>query len=90
MSTIKKLKYRASGLVISASLVMIFLAGCDDTINVTNGSGQPVGLMVDGQDSGGLVNDRSFISAASPISVGMLSSSPQSNEDSPTTVRPSI
>jgi len=47
---------------------------------VTNSSGQAVGLMVDGQDSSGVVNDRGFVSSASAIGVGTLNLATQSNE----------
>lgn len=80
MTTINEIKYRTGGLAIGAFLTISFLTGCSDTVNVANGSGQPAGLMVDGQDSSGPFNDRGFVSTASAIGVGALSSSPQSNE----------
>jgi len=61
-------------------IAVFFMAGCSDTVNISNGSGQPVGLLVDGQDSGGQFSDRSFITTAASIGVGELSASPQSNE----------
>jgi len=61
-------------------LIILLLAGCNDTINVTNGSGQAVGLMVDGQESSGVINDRSFVSNVPAIGVGALSPATQSNE----------
>ena len=79
MSTFKHIKCHASVFLIGVLPVILFLAGCD-TINVINGSGQPVGVMVDGQDSGGQINDRTVISAASAIGVGGLSASSQTNE----------
>lgn len=79
MSTINTIKYHARAFVIGLFPTLMFLAGCD-TINVINGSGHPVGVMVDGQDSGGQINDRTVISAASAIGVGGLSASPQTNE----------
>ena len=69
MSTINTITCHARAFAIGALPVMMFLAGCD-TINVINGSGQPVGVMVDGQDSGGQINDRTVISSASAIGVG--------------------
>jgi hypothetical protein len=80
MSAIKKIEYLVSGLMIGVFLIIIFLAGCEDTVKVGNGSGQPVGLMVDGNDSGGQFNDRGLISTASAVSVGKLNASPRSNE----------
>lgn len=60
--------------------VIFLMAGCSDTVNISNGSGQPAGLLVDGQDSGGPFSDRSFITTAASIGVGELSAAPQSNE----------
>ncbi|HMS85546.1 MAG TPA: hypothetical protein PKD12_18040 [Nitrospira sp.] len=80
MLVITPIKCRASALALGILPVVLFLTGCNDTVNVVNGSGQPVGLLVDGQDSGGQLNDRAFVSAASPLNVGQLSSSPQTNE----------
>ncbi len=65
---------------IGALSIIILTIGCGDTINVSNGSGQPVGLLVDGQDASGPFSDRSFISTAAAIGVGTLSTSLQSNE----------
>ena len=79
MSTINTITCDARAFAIGVFPVLIFLAGCY-TINVINGSGQPVGVMVDGQDSGSQINDRTVISAASAIGVGGLSASPQTNE----------
>jgi hypothetical protein len=81
MSIVQKNMTFTKGLkVIAFQFSFLLLAGCNDTINVTNGSGQPVGLMADGQDSSGIVNDRSYISTATAINIGALSLSTQSNE----------
>jgi hypothetical protein len=81
MFTDKKNMSFIKGVSILVFQFTIFLiAGCDDTVNVTNSSGQPMGLMVDGQDSSGVLNDRGFVSSASAIGVGALSLAPQANE----------
>jgi uncharacterized protein YcfL len=81
MSIVQKNMTFTKGLkVVAFQLSILLLTGCNDTINVTNGSGQAVGLMADGQDSSGIVNDRSYISAATAINIGALSLSTQSNE----------
>ena len=79
MSMIKTIQCHARAFIIGVFPLLMLLTGCD-TINVINGSGQPVGVMVDGQDSGGQINDRTVISAASAIGVGGLSASSQTNE----------
>lgn len=72
---------RHSIVAIAALSAMLSLTGCaGDTVNVANGSGQSIGLMVDGQDAGGVVNDRAFIAAGPGIGVGTLSPAPVSNE----------
>jgi len=63
-----------------AGPIAFLLSACGDTVTISNGSGQPVGLLVDGQDSGGRVDDRAFTSPASPIAVGALTAASQSNE----------
>ena len=52
----------------------------EDTVNVTQSSGNEIGLMVDGQDINGFVNDKKFISNNTNINVGKLKLATESNE----------
>lgn len=78
---LERLSRHASAMFAALCLVAS-LSGCvvGDTVNVTSGSGQPNGLLVDGQDATGVFNDRSVISNGTSIGVGALSAAPQSNE----------
>lgn len=80
MPTLKNNGSYARTVMMASVPFMIAMTGCTDTITVINGSGQPVGVMVDGQNAGSQLNDRTFTSGASPINVGDMSTSPQSNE----------
>ena len=81
MFTVPKKRSFIKGLsILVCQFIILLLTGCNDTVNVTNSSGQAVGLMVDGQDSSGVVNDRGFVSSASAIGVGTLNLATQSNE----------
>jgi len=76
-------------LVFALQLIFLMLVGCydiknkvkkNDIVNVRNGSGNAIGLMVDGQDVAGSVNDSAHISTNTAIDVGELSLSSQTNE----------
>ena len=56
--------------------VIIITLGCGDKVNISNSAGNEHGLLVDGQNSGGHVNDRKRVSASTEIDVGELDSSP--------------
>jgi hypothetical protein len=58
----------------------VFLSGCGDQLNIGNGSGADVGILLDGQDSAGAVNDRGFVTVAAALGVGKISSGAASNE----------
>lgn len=80
MPTLKKNRAYARTVMMVSLPFMVAMSGCTDTIAVINGSGQPVGLLVDGQNGSNQLNDQAFTSGASPINVGDLSLSTQSNE----------
>ena len=63
-----------------ALLMLLFGCAKEDKINVTNSSSNATGLIVDGQDSTGVVNDRYFASTNTTIHVGQLSLSTETNE----------
>ena len=60
--------------------MLSFVAGCGDIVTITNTSGNPVGLLVDGQSGNKQVNDFTVITNSSIAGVGQLSGSPSSNE----------
>ena len=61
-------------------LLIVFLSfGCDKVI-LGNSAGHEHGLLVDGQNSSGHVNDRSRVSAATTIDVGELDASASTND----------
>jgi hypothetical protein len=45
-----------------------------DTLTLSSGSGSPIGVLVDGQDASGAVNDRGFITNGTSVGVGSLTS----------------
>jgi len=57
-------------------VLLLFSLSCD-TVNVSNGSGNENGLLVDGQDSAGVISDRGFVNTATAIAVGSLSAGAQ-------------
>ncbi len=61
-------------------LFCLISASFQDIITIANGSGQPVGIIVDGQDEAGALNDRAFITATTLVGVGKLTASSQVNE----------
>jgi len=54
------------------ALVAFTVLGCQDTLQISGGSGNEVGVLVDGQDSAGAVNDRGFLTSAASVGVGNL------------------
>jgi hypothetical protein len=54
-------------------LASLCLAGCGDQLNISNGAGSEVGLLLDGQDSSGTVDDRGFVTTAAALGVGKIS-----------------
>ncbi|MBT8438676.1 MAG: hypothetical protein KJO91_03035 [Gammaproteobacteria bacterium] len=69
----------AFGILVTSAL-LLSLAGCADKLVISNRSGNDVGFLVDGQDSGGSFNDRGFLTGVDFVSVGELTASPSSNE----------
>jgi hypothetical protein len=65
---------------VSIAVACVWLAACQDRVNLANGSGSETGVLVDGQDSAGAVNDRGFLTTAQSVEVGKLSASGASNE----------
>jgi hypothetical protein len=61
-------------------VVALATAGCADTIHLVNGSGNEVGLLLDGQDGGGSFSDRGVLTTAANVGVGSLTASAASNE----------
>ena len=65
---------------ITLSLAVILVFGCDDKVNIVNGSGNEQGLLVDGANSSGHVNDRKRVSTSTSIDVGKLEASSSTND----------
>jgi hypothetical protein len=70
------------------TLAVLAAAGCQDTLQISGGSGNEVGAIVDGQDSGGTVNDRGFLTVAASVGVGNLSAGPTNESVGFTNRRP--
>ena len=66
-------------MAITIGMLMWTVAGCD-TLRLGNTSGDQAGLLVDGQDANGPVNDRGFLANGTSRTVGRLSESSSSNE----------
>ncbi|MFN0103605.1 MAG: hypothetical protein ACKV2U_16130 [Bryobacteraceae bacterium] len=64
---------------LGVALTIFCLTGCD-TVNVSNGTGNSNGLMVDGQSGATFNNDRNFVATATSFNVGSLTASAQNNE----------
>ncbi|HRC85787.1 MAG TPA: hypothetical protein PK413_09285 [Thermoanaerobaculia bacterium] len=62
--------------------------GCADRLTPSGASGSEVGVLLDGRDSAGEVNDRGFVSSASPIDVGNLSAGASNEVVGFTTLHP--
>lgn len=71
---------RFGGFVLVIVAGIFALLGCDDQVTLINTSGNSNGILVDGQSSTGPVNDQTFTSNSTTISVGQLSASVSSNE----------
>lgn len=54
--------------------------GSGDQLNISNPAGSDVGILLDGQDAAGAVNDRGFVTAAAALGVGTISPGAASNE----------
>jgi hypothetical protein len=54
-------------------MASVFLYGCGDQLNISNGAGSEVGILLDGQDAAGAVNDRGILTTAAALGVGELS-----------------
>ena len=68
-------------IILIIAFLSVSLSGCADKVTLANTSAAEKGIMVDGQDSSGQVNDRSQVLAANgPFGVGQLTASPSSNE----------
>jgi hypothetical protein len=61
-------------------LAALAAGGCVDTLTLGNRSGAEVGVLVDGQDSGGAFNDRGFLTGDEVLGVGELTASADGNE----------
>jgi hypothetical protein len=62
------------GLNVAISVMAsVFLYGCGDQLNISNGAGSEVGILLDGQDAAGAVNDRGILTTAAALGVGELS-----------------
>ncbi len=65
---------------IAILFVVILALGCADKVVLINGSGNEHGLLVDGANSSGHVNDRKRVSSNTKIDVGALESSSSTND----------
>lgn len=83
-STTKRLRPRSilprPGTLGPLLLLPLVLAGCADTVVLSNDSGNEHGLLVDGNTSGSDASDQTFVSAATNIGVGSQSAAASSNE----------
>ena len=67
----------------AASLLLLLplvLAGCSDTVALSNTSGNENGLLVDGNTGGSDVSDQTFAAASDNIGVGQFSAAASNNE----------
>ncbi len=60
--------------------IVITALGCGARVTIGNSAGNEHGLLVDGQNSGGHVNDRKRVSTSTEIDVGALEASPSNND----------
>ncbi len=61
-------------ITLSAAMISaISTVGCSDRLDVSNGAGAETGVLVDGRDGGGDVNDRGFLTNAATVEVTNLS-----------------
>jgi hypothetical protein len=65
-------------------LIFILRIGYADTntdiVNIINNSGNEIGLIVDGQNSSGFVNDKNYPSTSNAIDIGQFNLSTETNE----------
>ncbi len=59
--------------LIALSAAVVPAVGCADRLNISNTAGAEVGVLVDGHDGGGEVNDRGFLTSAATLEVSNLS-----------------
>jgi hypothetical protein len=65
---------------IALLLIVITIFGCGDKVTIGNSAGNEHGLLVDGQNSAGHVNDRKRVSGSTNIDVGNLEASSTTND----------
>jgi hypothetical protein len=65
---------------ISLMIVVLLAFGCEDRVIIGNSAGNEHGLLADGHNSSGHVNDRVRKSASTTINVGQLEASSTTNE----------
>src|SRR4051812_3173166 len=83
---------------LSALLFGTAVVRAQDQVTLTNNSGNPIGLLVDGKLGKSVVNDQTYVSNASPAVIGQFSLTPgnKSNEvmaftqDRPMAIRSSV
>lgn len=65
---------------ITGLILMCMVSSACDMLRIHNGSGQPVGLLIDAQTSAGFLNDQAVVTSRSQIVTTNYRSSPSSNE----------
>lgn len=83
LSILNKLHSSSLPKVLSLMLIVIcvtLLYGCGDDVLLSNTSGNENGILLDGEDSSGQLNDKTYTSANTKIDVGSVSPSATSNE----------
>src|SRR5512134_1826962 len=65
---------------ISGLILMCMVSSACDTLRIHNGAGQPVGLLIDAQTSGGFLNDQAVVTSRSTLLTTNYRSSASSNE----------
>jgi len=68
-------------LFLTALMMAVLVSlGCGDKVNIGNSAGNEHGLLVDGQNSSGHVNDRARVGTSTTLDVGKLDASPSTND----------
>ena len=83
LSILNKLHSSSLPKVLSLMLIVIcvtLLYGCGDDVLLSNTSGNENGILLDGEDSSGQLNDKAYTSSNTKIDVGSVSPSATSNE----------
>ncbi len=62
------------------ALSFLTLYGCGDDVDLSNTSGNEHGVLLDGEDSTGQLNDKTFVTASDTVDVGNIDTSAISNE----------